>query len=159
MSLTRTQPEEQSEIQADERSAQVSTTAAAARGEGVPEAGKPATPRPRLTRALIRSLIAIIIGSLILRLASQTTGQMLQFYFSHIDRHYYHLSLTLTGFITASFFITELFGSLILGAMSDRYGRRLFILLGTICGKHAGKARAWTVVLTLLGINRQLYGR
>jgi MFS family permease len=158
MSLTRTQPEEQSELQADERSAGVSGSDAAAWREGVPEEAKRAAPRPRLTRALIRSLIAIIIGSLILRLASQTTGQMLQFYFSHIHKNYYHLSHTLTGFITASFFITELFGSLILGAMSDRYGRRLFILLGPVFGLVAVQMTSMTVVLWLLVITRLLEG-
>jgi len=159
MSLTRTQPEDPSEIQADEFSAGVSDTGAAVSREGEPEAVQRATPpRPRLTRALIRSLIAIIVGSLILRLASQTTGQMLQFYFSHIHKNYYHLSHTLTGFITASFFITELFGSLILGAMSDRYGRRLFILLGPVFGLMAVQMTSMTVVLWLLVITRLLEG-
>jgi MFS family permease len=159
MSLTRTQPDEQSEIQAEDRDAQPPVTGAVAQRESAPDAAKRAAPpRPRLTRALIRSLTAIIIGSLILRLASQTTGQMLQFYFSHIDRHYYHLSHTLTGFITASFFITELFGSLILGAMSDRYGRRLFILLGPVFGLIAVQMTAMTVVLWLLVITRLLEG-
>ncbi|MEN3334970.1 MAG: hypothetical protein V7641_4335 [Blastocatellia bacterium] len=159
MSLTRTQSEEQSEIEADARLVGDSATSAAAWREGAPEETQRAAPmRPRLTRALIRSLIAIIVGSLILRLASQTTGQMLQFYFSHIDRHYYHLSHTLTGFITASFFITELFGSLILGAMSDRYGRRLFILLGPVFGLIAVQMTSMTVVLWVLVITRLLEG-
>lgn len=148
MSLTRTQPEDQSEVQGEERNAEVSAVAA-----------KPAsTPRRRLTRALIRSLIAIILGSLVLRLASHTTGLMLQFYFSHIDTHYYHLSHTLTGLITASFFVTELFGALILGAMSDRYGRRLFILLGPVLGLIAVQMTAMTVLLWLLVITRLLEG-
>src|SRR5690349_15071209 len=129
MSLTRT-PEDQSEIDAETPARNEAAGEATLQQNATPTRPK----RPRLTRALIRSLTAIIVGSLILRLASQTTGQMLQFYFDHIHRHYYPLSYTLTGLITASFFITELFGSLILGAMSDRYGRRLFILLGPVFG-------------------------
>lgn len=159
MSLTRTPIDDQSEIQADELSIGLSATNMVASSVSAPEQVKRAAPsRPRLTRALIRSLIAIIIGSLILRLASQTTGQMLQFYFSHIHKNYYHLSHTLTGFINASFFITELFGSLILGAMSDRYGRRLFILLGPVFGLVAVQMTSMTVVLWLLVVTRLLEG-
>ncbi|HJQ23170.1 MAG TPA: MFS transporter [Blastocatellia bacterium] len=138
-----------------------SETPTEAESRGTPAANltPPAAPlRPRLTRALVRSLFAIVVGSLILRLASHTTGLMLQFYFDYISRHYYHLSYTLTGFITASFFITELFGSLVLGAMSDRYGRRLFILLGPVFGLIAVQMTAITVVLWLLVITRLLEG-
>lgn len=114
--------------------------------------------RPRAMRTLLRSLIAVIVGSLILRLASQTTGQMLQFFFIQIDREYYHLSHTHTGFVTASFFIAELFGSLVFGAMSDRYGRRIFILLGPVLGLIAVQMTSMTVVIWLLVITRLLEG-
>lgn len=149
MSLTQTPVEAGSET----------PTEAESRGTPAANLTPPAAPlRPRLTRALVRSLFAIVVGSLILRLASHTTGLMLQFYFDYISRHYYHLSYTLTGFITASFFITELFGSLVLGAMSDRYGRRLFILLGPVFGLIAVQMTAITVVLWLLVITRLLEG-
>src|SRR5918912_1400299 len=148
MSLSHTSPEAVPETETEAVSG--STPAASV--------APPALPRPRLTRALIRSLFAIVVGSLVLRLASHTTGLMLQFYFDYISRHYYHLSYTLTGFITASFFITELFGSLVLGAMSDRYGRRLFILLGPVFGLVAVQLTSVTVVLWLLVITRLLEG-
>lgn len=132
--------------------------AAEARVATSPPAPAVSPPRVRVTRALIRSLLAVIIGSLILRLASQTTGQMLQFYFDRIDREYYHLSHTLTGFITATFFIAELFGALVLGAMSDRYGRRRFIILGPLLGLIAVQLTAVTVALWLLVVTRLLEG-
>src|SRR5215472_16063397 len=131
MSLTSANPEDQPDTQAGGLRIETQTAGPASPVDveklGVPPAR---SRRPRLTRALIRSLMAVILGSLVLRLASHTTGLMLQFYFDDINKSYYALSYTLTGFITASFFITELSGSLVLGAMSDRYGRRLFILLG-----------------------------
>jgi MFS family permease len=117
-----------------------------------------ANQRARITRTLLRSLVAVIVGSLLLRFASQTTGQMLQSYFDSIDSEYYHLSHTLTGFITASFFIAELFGSLVLGAMSDRYGRRLFIILGPVLGFIAVQLTSMTVVIWILVITRLLEG-
>src|SRR5687768_388318 len=40
----------------------------------------------QLPTLLFRSLAAVIIGTLILRLASQTMGQMLQYYLAEIDR-------------------------------------------------------------------------
>src|SRR5712692_9626008 len=74
----------------------------------------------RLPTTLARSLAAVLVGSLILRLAAQTMGQMTQFYLDHISRSsFYHISHTTRGYVLASFFVTELLGSLFLGAMSD----------------------------------------
>jgi MFS family permease len=113
---------------------------------------------PRLGASLIRSLVAVLVGSLILRLAAHTTGQMLQFYFKEINENHYHLSYTTTGFITASFFIAELLGAPVLGAMSDRYGRKLFIILGPLLGAIAVQITSMTVVVWLLVLTRLLEG-
>src|SRR5262245_4070063 len=71
----------------------------------------------KLPRHLVRSLIAIVTGTLILRLSSHVMGLMLGFYLAAIDRNYFHISYTERGFIIAAFFIPELIGSPILGAM------------------------------------------
>src|SRR5256885_53470 len=86
--------------------------------------------RRRAAAALIRSLIAVLAGSVLLRLAGHATGQMTQFYLRDISKNLYHISHATRGYVIASFFITELIGALVLGAMSDRYGRKLFIMLG-----------------------------
>jgi MFS family permease len=123
----------------------------------------PQEPSPRLRRrrvsgTLLRSLIAVIVGSLILRLASHAMGQMTQFYLGYISRHEYHISYTTRGYVIASFFITELLGSLVFGAMTDRYGRKLFIFLGPIFGALAVQLTALTSVLWLLVFARLLAG-
>jgi MFS family permease len=112
----------------------------------------------RIATSLVRSLIAVLVGSLILRLAAQTMGQMTQFYLSHISRYYYHISHTTRGYVLASFFITELLGSLVLGAMSDRYGRKLFIILGPVFGAIAVQITGMTTLLWLLVFARLLEG-
>ncbi len=114
--------------------------------------------RRRVTSSLFSSLVAVLIGSLVLRLSAQTMGQMLQFYFAEIDRNYYTISNTVTGLITASFFISELLGSPLLGAMSDRYGRKLFMLLGPLLGVVAVQITSMTVTIWLLVITRLLEG-
>ncbi|HEV8483176.1 MAG TPA: MFS transporter [Blastocatellia bacterium] len=112
----------------------------------------------RISGLLFRTLLAVLIGSLILRIASQAMGQMLQFYLAHIDRHYFNISYTARGFITASFFVTELLGSLVLGALSDRYGRKVFIILGPVFGAIAVQITSMTTAIWLLVITRLLAG-
>ncbi len=112
----------------------------------------------QLPSLLLRSLASVIIGTLILRLASQTMGQMLQYYLAEIDRNYYAISYTTRGLIIAAFFIPELFGSPLLGAMSDRYGRKLFIILGPILGAIAVLITSVTTAIWLLVFTRLLEG-
>lgn len=114
--------------------------------------------RRRIAGTLLRSLIAVLVGSLILRLASQATGQMTQFYLGYISHNFYHISHITRGYVIASFFITELVGSLVLGAMSDRYGRKLFMVLGPAFGIVAVQLTAMTSVLWLLVVARLLEG-
>ena len=111
-----------------------------------------------LATSLARSLVAVLVGSLILRLAAQTMGQMTQLYLGHISHSYYYISHTTRGYVLASFFITELLGSLVLGAMSDRYGRKFFIILGPVFGAIAVQITAMTTVLWLIVFARLLEG-
>jgi MFS family permease len=107
----------------------------------------------RFAAVLLRSLTAVIIGSLILRVAAQMMGLMLQSYFDRIGLLY-----AAAGIITASFFLAELVGAPILGAMSDRYGRKRFIILGPVLGAVAVQITSMTTVIWILVITRLLEG-
>lgn len=112
----------------------------------------------KLPSRLLRSLVSVIMGTLVLRLSSHVMGVMLGFYMAEIDRNHYPLSHTVRGLIFAVFFIPELLASPILGAMSDRYGRKLFILLGPILGAIAVQITSLTTALWLLAFTRLLEG-
>jgi MFS family permease len=114
--------------------------------------------RRRIATRLLRSLIAVLVGSLVLRLAAQTMTQMIQFHLEAISERYYYISYTTRGYVLASFFLTELLGALVLGALSDRYGRRLFIILGPLLGALAVQITSMTILIWLLVITRMLAG-
>ena len=81
---------------------------------------------------LIRSLIAVIVGSLLLRAAAGAMGENIQFYFNSIDEaaqsldhplralagigNVYEISYALGGIIIGAFFAAELIGAPLFGA-------------------------------------------
>jgi MFS family permease len=112
----------------------------------------------RRTAGVLRSLVSVLVGSLVLRVAAQTMGLMVLYYLEYISNNHFTISHTETGFIIASFFIAELVGAPVLGAMSDRYGRKVFIILGPLLGAIAVQITSLTVVIWLLVITRLLEG-
>ena len=123
---------------------------------------------------LVRSLVALLVGTLILRAAAGAMGENIQFYFNAIhdaalspihplraivaSGQLYRISYTLGGIIISTFFIAELFGSIILGAWSDRLGRKLFIIFGPLFGAIAVLITSVTTVMWLLIVTRLLEG-
>jgi MFS family permease len=131
------------------------------------------TPAP-VSFHLIRSLVSVTVGSLLLRTAAGAMGENIQFYLNSIHdaarsptsplrliagaSHVYSISYTLGGIIIGSFFAAELVGALFFGAWSDRYGRKLFIILGPLFGVIAVQITALTTVIWLLVVTRILEG-
>lgn len=126
-------------------------------------------PKPHL----IRSLVAVIVGSLLLRAAAGAMGENIQFYLGFINAAakaadhplrtisgatIQEISYTLSGIIIATFFAAELIGSPLFGAWSDKYGRKLFIIFGPLFGAIAVQITAMTTVIWLLVVTRLLEG-
>jgi MFS family permease len=123
---------------------------------------------------LIRSLVAIIAGSFILRAAAGAMAQNLQFYFNSIQEaafnpshplrviagadNVYEISYAIGGLIIGTFFVAEIVGAPLFGAWSDRYGRKLFIIFGPLFGAIAVQITAMTTVIWALLFTRLLEG-
>jgi MFS family permease len=123
---------------------------------------------------LYRSLFSVIFGSLLLRMAAGAMGENIQFYFNAIHaaalnpnhplraivraHNVYQISYTLGGIIIGSFFVAEVVGSLLLGAWSDRFGRKIFIIFGPIFGAIGVMITSITTVVWLLITTRLLEG-
>ena len=126
------------------------------------------------TPHLIRSLVALIAGSLLLRAAAGAMGENIQFYFNAIHEaalnpnhplrfiagahRVYEVSYTLGGLIIGTFFVAELIGAPLFGAWSDKYGRKLFIIFGPLFGAIAVQITAMTTIVWLLLFTRLLEG-
>lgn len=117
-----------------------------------------AHPRPGRRFRLRRSIAACLVGSVFLRCAESATGVLIGLYLAHIAATQYHLSATVVGFVAGSAFLTELGGAPFFGALSDRWGRKRFILLGPLLGAVAVQMTAMTSVLGLLLVTRLLEG-
>ena len=107
---------------------------------------------------LRQSIAACLLGTFALRMAAGIMGSMLQLYFDWIDSHVEPISFGTRSIIIGVFFLPELVGSPVLGAWSDKYGRKLFILLGPLAGALAVQITALTVFLPLLAVTRFLEG-
>ena len=116
------------------------------------------------TPHLIRSLVALIVGSLLLRAAAGAMGENIQFYFNAIHEaalnpnhplrliagahQVYEVSYTIGGLIIGTFFAAELIGAPLFGAWSDKYGRKLFIIFGPLFGAIAVQITAMTTLVS-----------
>jgi MFS family permease len=107
---------------------------------------------------VLRSVIACLVGTFVLRMAAAVMGNMIHLYLAKIDREVMPISFTERSAINAVFFLPELFGSPVLGAWSDRYGRKLFIMIGPLTGAIAVQITALTTILPLIACTRFLEG-
>jgi MFS family permease len=123
---------------------------------------------------LMRSLVSVIVGSMLLRAAAGAMGENIQYYFNSIHEaaksldhplraiagahNIYEISYAMGGIIIGTFFAAELIGAPLFGAWSDRYGRKLFIIFGPLFGAVAVQITAMTTVIWMLIFTRLLEG-
>src|SRR6266571_7391896 len=90
------------------------------------------------------SLARALIGNFFLRLAGAATGIMLTLYLAFINRELYPVSATELGVIAGAFYLVEMTSAPLLGAQSDRRGRRWLLVLGPLLGLAAVQLTAIT---------------
>jgi MFS family permease len=129
---------------------------------------------PSTAPHVIRSLGALIVGSLLLRAAAGAMGENIQFYFNSIHEaalnpnhplrmiagmhNVYEISYALGGILIGVFFVAELIGAPLFGVWSDKYGRKMFIIFGPLIGAIAVQITALTTIVWMLIITRLLEG-
>ncbi|HYU19332.1 MAG TPA: MFS transporter [Chloroflexota bacterium] len=104
------------------------------------------------------SFVPVLAGNLVFRLAGAATGLMLTLYVGWINRELYPVSATTLGLLAGSFYLVEIVGAPLLGAQSDRRGRRPFLLVGPALGCFAVQLTGLTTALGLLFLTRLLEG-
>jgi MFS family permease len=85
-------------------------------------------------RRLNLGIAGCIAGNLLLRAASAAAFSTIALYLAFIDKHLFAVPATFIGLLTATFYSTELITAPIFGALSDRWARRPFMMLGGVFG-------------------------
>ncbi len=95
------------------------------------------------------SLLACLGGTLLLRAAAGGAGILVSLLLAQIGREGGSVPAWAVGLASALFFATELLGAPGFGVLSDRYGRRPFLLISPLLG---GAAAALMLALPLLPV-------
>lgn len=101
---------------------------------------------------------ACVLGNLVLRCASWATAVLLGLYLARLDRLGVPVSPTDVGLLAGAFYVVEVIGAPICGALSDRWGARVFLLAGPVFGALAAQTMGMTTLLPLLVLGRALQG-
>src|SRR6266487_5553123 len=89
-----------------------------------------------------RSIVAAILSTLLLRVASRSSFVLLGFY---LGEHF--TSATVVALVLEAFYISELVLAPIVGSLSDRIGRKPFLLSAPLVGSVAALCRAGAALL------------
>src|SRR5690242_7427645 len=117
--------------------------------------------RDLLRTPINRSLKVGILSSFILRMAGGATAIMLVKYlnFGVAAAHgQTHIHPGVVALLSAIFYLTELVMSPVMGALSDRWGRKPFLVLGPIFGALAVQIHPLTTVILVIALARLFEG-
>jgi len=108
---------------------------------------------------LSRSLWGCLIGNFFLRAASAASGQLIALMLASMARSGDPVATgTLQSLVFVTFFVPELLAAPVFGAMADRYGQRIFMMLGPIFGGVAIQMLAFTNLVPVILLVRVLEG-
>lgn len=108
---------------------------------------------------MARPVLAVILGTFTLRMATGVTGTMLIYYYAAFPSHGgTAVEPWQVGLLGALFYASELVGSPLFGILSDRVGHRRIMLVGPAFGVVAVVITAMTVSLPVIGATRLLEG-
>jgi MFS family permease len=106
-----------------------------------------------------------IVANLLLRLGNSMTGVVMSLVLATMSRGDEDVRAYAVGALAASFYVTELVGAPIFGALSDRFGRWRFMVAGPVCGGIAiqligwpSLVLAWPLLLAPMIIGRMIEG-
>ena len=104
-----------------------------------------------------RSIVSMLLATLVLRVSTAVTGVMLVFLIDEMTRHRGTGPGTIS-LLTGGFYTTELTGAIVFGVLADRYGRKVIMLLGPLFGGVAVFMTGLTTHLPVLFVTRLLEG-
>ncbi len=117
--------------------------------------------RDLLRTPINRSLQVGLLSSFLLRLAGGATAIMLVKYlnFTVAPAHGTdHIHPGIVALLSAIFYVTELLLSPVMGALSDRWGRKPFLVLGPIFGALAVQIHPLTTIIMIIALARLFEG-
>jgi len=106
----------------------------------------------------VRSLSFALAGTFVLRCASYAAGLIIPVSLGIRSRTDSEVTAVYASLIGVAFYSAELIGAPIFGALSDRYGRKLFMLLGPIFGGIAIQMLGITAIVPVFVLVRVLEG-
>ena len=106
----------------------------------------------------VRSLALALGGTFVLRCASQAAGLLVLVSLGIKSRAESDPTAGVASLIGVTFYTAELLGSPVFGALSDRRGRKLFMLLGPVLGAVAAFLFGFTSLIPVLVLVRVLQG-
>src|SRR5262245_44724979 len=106
----------------------------------------------------VRSLGFALAGTFVLRCASYGAGIIIPVFLGLKSRHDDAVTVGIASLIAISFYAAELIGAPVFGALSDRYGRKPFMILGPVFGGVAIQLLGFTSVVPVLIVVRLLEG-
>src|SRR5215467_3172808 len=113
---------------------------------------------PNGERHDVRSLSFALAGTFVLRCASYAAGLIIPVSLGLRSRTESDITAAYASLIGVAFYAAELLGAPIFGALSDRFGRKPFMLLGPVFGGIAIQLLGITAIIPIFILGRILEG-